>query len=151
MGPRGGAGAAVTLYAVAGVRGGLHAHPHVLCLMASLSPSFLHHLLRREGERELVCVVGRPSKRLKRGRNKTDRWREEGEGEGWWWWRSSTFDPGTLPQRLGHPNSPHTHSHTLRTPPGLPCQEITHMQVRGCILMCVNLRVKTCATCYLDI
>lgn len=82
MGPVGGAGAAVTLYAVAGVRGGLHAHPHVLRLMASLSPSFLHHFLRREGERELVCVVGRPSKRLKRGRNKTDRWREEGEGEG---------------------------------------------------------------------
>lgn len=31
---------------------------------------------------DAVCVVGRPSKRLKRGRNKTDRWREEGEGEG---------------------------------------------------------------------
>lgn len=39
MGPGGGAGAAITLYAVAGVRGGLHAHPQVLCLMASRSLS----------------------------------------------------------------------------------------------------------------
>lgn len=57
MGPGGGAGAAVTLYAVAGVGGGLHAHPQVLCLMALLSPSFLHLLLRREGERELTQFV----------------------------------------------------------------------------------------------
>lgn len=57
MGPGGGARAAVTLYAVAGVRGGLHAHPFALCLMASLSPSFLHLLFRRERERELTWFV----------------------------------------------------------------------------------------------
>lgn len=57
MGPGGGAGAAVTLYAVVGVRGGLHAHPHVLCLMASLSPSFLRLRSSREGERELTRFV----------------------------------------------------------------------------------------------
>lgn len=79
MGTGGGAGEAVTLYALPGVRGGFHAHPHILRLMASLSPSFLR-LLRREGERELTWFVSWPSKRLKRRRNKTDRWRVKGTG-----------------------------------------------------------------------
>lgn len=85
MGPGGGAGAAVTLYAMAGM-GGWAPRPPSGSLLNGIALSIFSPSpppQRGRKRTDAVCVSwGGPQNDRRGGRNKTDRWREEGEGEG---------------------------------------------------------------------